>query len=98
MTSKSCGLSGPAWQLPTMRLPLGRTWSVVTQASVMPGSSFWSMLQTTLPSGSTSSTRLLLPPAIRVLPFGSRMAPKTSVPCPSGPWPGDRGRPPRSSV
>jgi len=32
VSSISCGLSGPAWQLPTTMLPLGRTWSDVTHA------------------------------------------------------------------
>ena len=51
VTSMSCGLSGPAWQLPKMRLPLGRSSRVVTQARRMPGSSSWPTLQTTLPAG-----------------------------------------------
>ena len=33
VTSINCGLSGPAWVLPKIRLPLGLSWSDVTQAA-----------------------------------------------------------------
>src|SRR5260370_5815380 len=49
-----------AWVLPKTMLPLGRTWSDVIQQRCIPGSSSLSMLQTVLPSGVTSNTRLLL--------------------------------------
>ena len=91
VTSMSCGFLGPAWQFPKTMLPFGRTSTVVTQASVMPGSSSCSTDQTVLPSGVTSMTRLPLPQPIRVLPLGLRRALKTEVPWPS--WPPLAGRP-----
>src|ERR1022692_1994667 len=44
--SMICGFFGPAWQLPRTMLPLGSTWSEVTQASLMPGRSSCSRCQT----------------------------------------------------
>src|SRR5260221_9409100 len=40
VTSINCGLPGAAWQLQTIRLPLGSACSVVTQAGVILGNSF----------------------------------------------------------
>ncbi len=92
----SWGLSGPAWQLPTIEVAVGqelRGWSprrarcrAVRRARCS---------RRSCPRESTSMTRLPLPAAISVLPSGMRRAPKTSVPWPS--WPcecggGRRGR------
>jgi len=55
------GFAGPAQLLTRVVFLLGNRSTIIAQASVMPGSSFFSTLQTILPNRSTSMTRLPLP-------------------------------------
>ena len=51
VTSRICGLLGPAWQLTMRVLPFERRLTMVIQARVTPGRSFFSTFHATSPAG-----------------------------------------------